>query len=102
MKAKVLWTPRAVEDLKALASWISRNNPTNARAFIGRLRARPEALRLHPNLGRVVPELADSSIRELPWEGYRIVYRVVDRQVQVLTVFEGHKQLDGEVGQEDS
>ena len=94
MKAKVMWTPRARSDVKAIAAWISRTNPDNARDFVGRLRAGPEALAAHPLLGRVVPELGDDAVRELIVEGYRIVYRVASTQVQILTVFEGHRQLE--------
>lgn len=41
-------------------------------------------------MGRAVPELPESELRELVEGNYRIVYRVRGKRVQVLTVFEGH------------
>ena len=48
----------------------------------------------HPMAGRRVPELQRDDVREVFLKQYRIVYRVTARRCEVLTVFEGHKQLD--------
>ena len=39
-----------------------------------------------PRRGRVVPEVGRPEIRELLYEGYRVVYRVDQKQVLLLTV----------------
>ena len=46
-----------------------------------------------PRMGRVVPEIARDDVREVFQRTYRIVYRVVDDGIVVLTVFEGHRRL---------
>ncbi len=46
-----------------------------------------------PRAGRVVPELGLEEIREVFLGKYRIVYRLVEGGIEVLTVFEGHRQL---------
>lgn len=46
-----------------------------------------------PNTGRIVPEIGRSDVREVFLRTYRIVYRIVDRGIIVLTVFEGHRTL---------
>lgn len=43
-----------------------------------------------------MPELARSDVCEVFLRTYRIVYRVVDQDIAVLSVFEGHK-LPGEL-----
>jgi len=44
-------------------------------------------------MGRVVPELGRSDVREVLFGSYRIMYRVDDCCIWVLTVFHGHKLL---------
>ncbi|MBX7231737.1 MAG: hypothetical protein K1X29_06590 [Bdellovibrionales bacterium] len=42
--------------------------------------------------GRVVPEFNQENLRE--WlENYRLVYRVKAASIEILTVFEGHRQI---------
>jgi plasmid stabilization system protein ParE len=44
-----------------------------------------------PLAGRVVPEKGDQEIHEVFVRNYRIVYRVGEDAIYVLTVFEGHR-----------
>lgn len=89
----VRWTERAVADLFAIGDYIALDNPRDARSWVERLRQRAEVAAELPNLGRVVPEIGRSDVREVFVRAYRIVYRVVDDAIVVLTVFEGHRQL---------
>jgi plasmid stabilization system protein ParE len=43
--------------------------------------------------GRVVPEVDEPDVREVFFRTYRIVYRVMEGEVHVLTVFEGSRPL---------
>jgi hypothetical protein len=43
----------------------------------------------------VVPEVGRGDVRETFQRTYRIVYLVVDSDVRILTVFEGHRRLQG-------
>ena len=58
-----------------------------------RLAAAARRLRDHPLTGRVVPELARPTIRELIEGAYRVVYRVTPDEVQVLTVVHGARRF---------
>jgi len=46
-----------------------------------------------PAMGRTVPELPGTGVREIIEGRYRIVYRIRAKGIQVLTVFEGHRQF---------
>jgi plasmid stabilization system protein ParE len=48
-----------------------------------------DRLQDHPLSGRVVPELGDTSIREVIHGNYRIVYRLRHDVVEIATVFHG-------------
>jgi addiction module RelE/StbE family toxin len=90
---KLVWTERAASDLEAIESYVACDDPAAAIALVDRLVERAGALRDHPRMGRVVPEVANPDIRELISGNYRLVYRIRGRTVEVLQVFEGHRLL---------
>jgi len=45
----------------------------------------------------MVPELERPDVREVFVGAYRIVYRIADESLLVLTVFDGHKLFPGAV-----
>jgi toxin ParE1/3/4 len=90
---KVYWTPRAVEDLKMNARFIAMDDPQAARRFAHKLKHRAETLCRFPNRGRIVPEIGRTDVRELVEGNYRLVYRIFEDSVHLLTIFEGHKFL---------
>ena len=88
---KLLWTDRARRDLLDIGRYIARDNPRAARAWVERLRQRARKAAETPWAGRVVPERAEKEVREVIVRNYRIVYRVFQDAIHVLTVFEGHR-----------
>lgn len=92
-RRKLVWTERAEADLVSIGDFISRDDPVAARTWVRKLMATARAAARHPLAGRRVPELQRDDVREVFLKRYRIVYRVTDRQCQMLTVFEGHRQL---------
>jgi len=87
------WTEHAVADLVAIGDRIALDKPAAARAWVERLREQAVAIAATPRAGRVVPEIGRDDVREAFLRSYRIVYRVVDDGIAVLTVFEGHRLL---------
>jgi len=88
---KLLWTPEAIRSLSQIEDFISRDNVDRAIDFINQLMEQPNVLLKNPELGRIVPELSNESIREIIYKNYRIVYRVGLKQIEILTIFEGHR-----------
>jgi plasmid stabilization system protein ParE len=78
---------------------IKEFNPTAAERLIHRIVERGDGLSKFAEMGRAVPELPGTSAREVIEGRYRIVYRIESKVIQVLTVFEGHRQFPtGDVG----
>jgi plasmid stabilization system protein ParE len=48
-----------------------------------------------PRIGRTVPEIGQDQIREVLVHGYRIIYRLLEDEVEVLTVHHGSRPLEG-------
>jgi plasmid stabilization system protein ParE len=91
---KLRWTERARSDLLAVAEFIGRDNRQAALSWLSRLRKQAQLAAEHPFAGRVVPECGRKDIREVFLRSYRIVYLVGEEEINVLTVFEGHRSLD--------
>ncbi|HEX9593954.1 MAG TPA: type II toxin-antitoxin system RelE/ParE family toxin [bacterium] len=98
---KVVWTRQAFARLAEIEDYIALDSATAAVAHTEKLIARAEALAAFPEMGRSVPELQGSGLRELIEGSYRIVYRIHRRRIEVLTVFEGHHLLPVEDLQEE-
>lgn len=92
MAYRVEWSPRAVDDLEAIALYISTDSLAYASAVIRTILNATRKLSTFPHSGRVVPELADDNIRELFAYSYRIIYRVQGGIVTVAAIAHG-KQL---------
>ena len=96
----VRWTEQATEDLESIAMFIARRSPATARRVVAKLEARASRLSTLPPRGRVVPELESFGIhewRELIETPYRIVYATSGRQVNVLAVLDGRRDLQDEL-----
>jgi len=92
------WTRRAEQQLVEIGRFIARDRPHVARRWVEMLRRRAVEAGEHPLAGRIVPELDREDIREVITRGYRIVYRVEDAAVEILSVFEGHRLLRSALG----
>ncbi|MFP2907988.1 type II toxin-antitoxin system RelE/ParE family toxin [Pyxidicoccus sp. 3LFB2] len=90
---RIVWTSRALRDLRDVGDYIARDNPAAAAQWVGTLVEAVESVASLPGSGRVVAELGREDIREVLRRTYRIVYRVRARTLVVLTIFEGHRRL---------
>lgn len=90
---RVVWTRPAREDLRAIRDYIARDSARYARLVVEQLVHAVDRLRDFPLSGRVVPEMAQSTIREVIEGSYRIVYRVTADEVQIVAVVHGARQF---------
>ena len=95
---KLRWTCRAEQQLVEIGRFIAWDKPGAARRWVEVLRRRAAEAAERPLVGRVVPELDREDIPEVIVRGYRIVYRVGEEVVEILTVFEGHRLLRSALG----
>ena len=90
---RVDWTEQAQERLQEIEDFIAQHAPETAVRFVDRLIERGDRIGSLPNAGRRVPELDVNDIREILEGNYRIVYRIKPQRIDILTVFEGHRQF---------
>jgi len=93
MPSKISWTRQSREDLRAVRNHIARDAPATASAYVRRLQESVGRLRDFPFSGEVVPEIGREEIREVIQGNYRLIYRVSESRVDILTVFHGARIL---------
>lgn len=90
---KILWTEPAIEDLRNLHGYIARDSEIYASSFVQRIILAVDKLSDFPRIGRTVPEADQESIREIIYRNYRIIYRIKDGLIQILSVIHGSRDL---------
>jgi toxin ParE1/3/4 len=90
---KVYWTLEARSRLQEIENYIAQNSPPNARKVICRLVDRTRDLASLPRLGRPVPEYPGSDLHELLERPFRLVYRIANEQVEIVTVMHYRRLL---------
>jgi len=94
---KVFWASVAEDDLKNIILYIAKDNPTNAKTIIRKITGKASSLTQLPERGRTVPELQDQGIflyRELIIAPWRIIYRISDKKVYVLSVLDSRQNIE--------
>jgi plasmid stabilization system protein ParE len=96
MAYRVVWSSKAVEDVEAIAAYISRDSPSYAAAVVQKILEASRILLKSPDKGKIVPEFSDPAIREKTAYTYRLIYRVEGQVVTVATVVHTLALLDFE------
>jgi toxin ParE1/3/4 len=90
---RVVWSPRALADVEALASYIAVDSSFYANAVVRRIVTLARSLARFPLSGRKVPEFDDENVRELIAYSYRVIYIVETSEVTIAAVIHGRRML---------
>ncbi len=82
----------AIDRVSEIANYIAKDKPTAAENWVDKIFSKVESLSSSPKSGRIVPEINKDQYREIIYGNYRIVYRIEEKQISILTVRHG-KQL---------
>lgn len=91
---RVIWSPRAVERVAEIADYIAADRPDAARRWVEQVFDLTKTLTEFPRRGRRVPELNRPEYRELIFGNYRVIYRVDEARVSIVTVRDGRRLFD--------
>ncbi len=94
---KILWADVAWQDLSDIIEYIAIDSPANALKTLPEIKKTASILHSLPERGRVVPELQDQGIqiyRELITAPWRIIYRISDKNVYVLSVLDARRNVE--------
>lgn len=90
---KVIWSQRALQDVEHIRDYIALDSPAYARPFIERLLYATRHLPQFPQSGRAMPEASNPNIREVIYQGYRIIYRVRAETIEIVMVIHGSRNV---------
>jgi toxin ParE1/3/4 len=90
----LVWSPEAIEDVEAIAAYIERDSPWYAKAVAAKIVETAETIPEFPELGRVVPEVGDASVRERFVYSYRVIYRIEPELILLIAVIHGSRLLE--------
>jgi toxin ParE1/3/4 len=93
----VRWSDVAESDLKGIVEYIAEDSPARAYEVFSEIKARAWSLHAFPDRGRTVPELQDQGItqyRELIIAPWRIIYRISEETVYVLSVLDSRQNVE--------
>ena len=90
---KVVWTEFAIEDLKSIHDYISKDSKVYASRFVEKLMSRVDQLETNPKSGRIVPEFNIETLRELIEGNYRIIYKIDSDFIGIVRVHHSARQL---------
>ena len=96
-KYDVVWSNIAENDLKNIVEYIADDSPPNALKIFKRIKQKASILYTFPERGRIVPELRDQGIlqyRELVISPWRILYRISEKSVLVLSVVDSRLNIE--------
>jgi toxin ParE1/3/4 len=93
---KLVWSPLALERVTDIALFIAEDRPQAAERWVEEIFATVERLERFPLSGRSVPEANRKDLREVLHGSFRIIYRVEEHQVSVLTVRHVRQELESE------
>ena len=96
-KYDVVWSNIAENDLKNIVEYIAEDSPPNALKIFKRIKQKASSLYTFPERGRIVPELRDQGIiqyRELIISPWRILYRISEKSVLVLSVLDSRRNIE--------
>lgn len=88
---KVIWSPLAEQRAGEAVDFIARDRPQAAAQWLEKLIASVAGLADFPKRGRPVPEIGKPNYRQIVHYPYRMIYRVDEDRVAVLTVRHGRR-----------
>ncbi|MFQ5858118.1 MAG: type II toxin-antitoxin system RelE/ParE family toxin, partial [Anaerolineae bacterium] len=91
---QVIWTEKARQNLREIVRYLRQHSPEAAERISKEITASTRRLETFPISGRIVPELAETSFREVIVGDYRVIYEVTeDDTVEILTIVHSRRLL---------
>ena len=90
---QITWTDGAIDDLNQVYQYIAYDSPQQAQSFVNQIYTKVQTLKKFPRIGRIAPEIHNEFVREIIYHDYRIVYRLPDGTLEIITVMHGSKRL---------
>lgn len=90
---RVEWSEPATADLDAIRAYIARDSEYYAARFVQQVVKTTKMLGTFPELGQVVPESAERTLRERVLQNYRVLYEVQEKRVLIIAIIHAARDI---------
>jgi len=93
----VIWSETSEKDLTEIVEYIAADSPSHAFEIFKKIKDKASRPYTFPERSQIVPELKDQGIilyRELVVPPWRIIYRISEKTVYVLSVLDSRQNVE--------
>lgn len=94
---EIIWSETSEKDLISIIEYIAQDRPSIAYDTFKDIKEKASCLYSIPDRGRIVPELQEQGItqyRELIVSPWRIIYRISEKSVYVVSVLDSRQNVE--------
>ena len=95
---KVFVTRQAKEDLKNIKAFIRKDSYQNSIKVVQTIFEKIKVLEKYPEIGKVIAHTIIGPLRQIMVYNYRIIYRIHNTNVEVLTIHHSSRLLSNNPG----
>ncbi|MCP5432875.1 MAG: type II toxin-antitoxin system RelE/ParE family toxin [Alphaproteobacteria bacterium] len=89
---RLLWRPRALEDVREIFAFIATRDPGSAKAYTDRIFTAAMRLERHPHSGRARDEVGEG-LRSIRSRSHVIFYFVAEDEIHVLRIVHAARDI---------
>ena len=93
MNKRIIWSPRAADDLEDVYNYIAKDSKYFAALIVRKIFKIVESIPQFTRSGRIVPEYQNEKLRERLYKNYRIIYRIKEEVIEIVAIFHGAQLL---------
>ena len=94
MVTKIVWTRKAVSDLKDIFDYINKDSSHYAALTVQQIINKTSLILNFPLAGRIVPEFSNIGLREFILKNYRIIYRIKGTRAYIVRIYNTYRLLN--------
>ena len=102
MACRLIWTPKAQDDLRHIAEYIERDSLFYAKTVVKKVYYEAEKLRNLSYKGRIIPEFEQETMREIFVYNFRVLYQIELETINILAVIHGKQLLKTHFSQQEN
>jgi toxin ParE1/3/4 len=100
MTYNIIFSNISIIDLESIIEYYFKINKETARKYYIKINEKIKSLKNFPEIGRLVPEFQDdfqNKYRELIYENYRIIYKIIDNEIIIIRIIDGRRLLESDM-----
>jgi toxin ParE1/3/4 len=97
---KVIYSNVSIIDLEKIVEYYYKLNQSTAKKYYIGIQNLIKKLKDFPHIGRIIPEFEEEfydKYRELIYENYRIIYKIIEIEIIIVRIIDGRRLLEKEM-----